>query len=233
MNKSAISISIFIIGLIILLLLICIFGIFYFYWGDSKAIQDSLSTTGSIFGAIATLGAAGIAAFLFNDWREEHNHTFKSSILLEYLNRLDILEEISNKYLSSLKYHSKVYSSQYKATFSSGTSVGVFIELIEYHHELFYEGEFNTWTNANKFSLLDDLEFKEVYQNIIRNLNMSFDLRYSINNLLRDNKLEDISENKIQNEIDLAIQEIIEALEQIKSIQKKAILEIKAIKKNL
>ncbi len=117
--------------------------------------------------------------------------------------------------------------------FSSGTSPEVFIELIEYHHESFYEGEFNTWTNANKFSLLDDLEFKEVYQNIIRNLNMSFDLRFSINNLLRDNKFEDISENKIQNEIDLAIQEIIKALEQIKSIQKKAILEIKSIQKNL
>ncbi|SSW84757.1 Uncharacterised protein [Klebsiella pneumoniae] len=233
MNKSAISISIFIIGLILLLLLISIFGILYFYWGNSKAIQDSLSTTGNIFGAIATLGAAGIAAYLFNDWREEHNHNFKSSILLEYLNRLDILEEISNRYLSSLKYHSKIYSSQYKAMFSSGTSPEVFIELIEYQHESFYEGEFNTWTNANKFSLLDDLEFKEVYQNIIRNLNMSFDLRFSINNLLRDNKFEDISENKIQNEIDLAIQEIIKALEQIKSIQKKAILEIKSIQKNL
>ncbi|HAV5770483.1 TPA: hypothetical protein JI173_09495 [Acinetobacter baumannii] len=85
MNKSAISISIFIIGLILLLLLISIFGILYFYWGNSKAIQDSLSTSGSILGTLATLGAAAIAAYLFNDWKEEKNYDLENSLLTNIL----------------------------------------------------------------------------------------------------------------------------------------------------
>ncbi|MCU4644290.1 hypothetical protein [Acinetobacter pittii] len=85
MNKSAIFISIIIIGLILLLLLICIFGILYFYWGNSTSIKDSLSTTGSIFGAIATLGAAGVAAYLFNDWRDEKNYELENSLLTNIL----------------------------------------------------------------------------------------------------------------------------------------------------
>ncbi|MDC4797888.1 hypothetical protein NQ843_18870, partial [Acinetobacter baumannii] len=68
MNKSAFSISIMIIGLILVFLIFSIFGILYFYWGDAKAVQDGLSTTGSIFGAIATLGAAYVAVHLYNDW---------------------------------------------------------------------------------------------------------------------------------------------------------------------
>ncbi|BCZ09762.1 hypothetical protein CAT25_00330 [Acinetobacter pittii] len=73
MNKSAFSISIMIIGIILIFLLFSIFGILYFCWGNAKAVQDSLSTTGSIFSAIATLGAACVAAFLFNDWRTVHS----------------------------------------------------------------------------------------------------------------------------------------------------------------
>ncbi|EXI35148.1 hypothetical protein ACT4ZA_11230 [Acinetobacter baumannii] len=228
MNKSVISISIFIIGLILLLLLICIFGILYFYWGNSKAIQDSLSTTGSIFGAIATLGAAGIAAYLFNDWREEHNHNLKSSILLEYLNRLDILEEVSTRYLDTLKYHSKYYSSHNNSFFASGTEVEVFIEVIEYYHEQYYEGGFASWTNANKFSLLDDLDFKKVYLSINASLNKGFEVQYKLRSLLKSKNFESISEADIQKEIDLAIEEVIKVLDQIEQIRSKAISEIKA-----
>ncbi|MGN5723711.1 hypothetical protein ACNQO9_00505 [Acinetobacter calcoaceticus] len=79
MNKSALAISIMIIGLILLFLLFSIFGILYFYWGSVQAVQDSLSTAGSIFSAIATLGAASVAAYLFNDWKEQHNRTIIAS----------------------------------------------------------------------------------------------------------------------------------------------------------
>ncbi|MFV5548130.1 hypothetical protein VXQ35_01995 [Acinetobacter oleivorans] len=71
MNQSAFSVSIMFIGLILIILL---FSILYFFWGNVKAVQDSLSTTGSIFSAIATLGAAAIAAYLFNDWKDQQEH---------------------------------------------------------------------------------------------------------------------------------------------------------------
>lgn len=80
MNKNAFSISIMIIGLILIFLLFSIFGILYFYWGNAKAVQDSLSTTGSIFGAIATLGAAYVAVHLYNDWREQLTSTVQQEL---------------------------------------------------------------------------------------------------------------------------------------------------------
>lgn len=85
MNKSVLTISITIIGIIVFFILFSILGILYFYWGDQNAVQDSLSTTGSIFGAVATLGAAGVAAYLFNDWRDEKNYELENSLLTNIL----------------------------------------------------------------------------------------------------------------------------------------------------
>jgi hypothetical protein len=91
MNKNTFSISILIIGLILAFLLFSIFGILYFYWGDFKAVQDSLSTTGSLFGVIGTLGAAAVAAYLFNDWRDEKNYDLENSILTNILIDLKLI----------------------------------------------------------------------------------------------------------------------------------------------
>lgn len=84
MNKSATALSIMFIGLIISFLIFSILSIFYFYWGDLKAIQDSLSTTGSIFGGLATLGAAAVAAYLFNDWKDTANYQQNKEVIDEF-----------------------------------------------------------------------------------------------------------------------------------------------------
>lgn len=42
-----------------------------FVYSGPHTIKDALNTTGSYFGAAATLGASFIAAYLLNDWREE------------------------------------------------------------------------------------------------------------------------------------------------------------------
>ncbi|WP_461196611.1 hypothetical protein [Acinetobacter pittii] len=98
MNKSAFSLSIMIIGIILIFLLFSIFGILYFYWGNAKAVQDSLSTTGSIFGALATLGAAAIAAYLFNDWREQERSTFVRSVAYEVTDLIGQLIDLMQGY---------------------------------------------------------------------------------------------------------------------------------------
>ncbi|WP_252152526.1 hypothetical protein [Acinetobacter pittii] len=105
MNKSAFSISIMIIGLILIFLLFSIFGILYFYWDDAKAVQDSLSTTGSIFGALATLGAAAIAAYLFNDWREQERSTFVRSVAYEVTDLIGQLFDLMQGYPASDDYN--------------------------------------------------------------------------------------------------------------------------------
>ncbi|WP_088458347.1 hypothetical protein [Acinetobacter soli] len=86
MSKSVLTVNIIVIGLITLILIFSIFYILYFHWGESKFIQDSLSTTGSIFSAVATLGAAGVAAYLFNDWKDEHNKIIESNSASELIN---------------------------------------------------------------------------------------------------------------------------------------------------
>ncbi len=95
------------IGLILIILLFSIFGILYFFWGNVKAVQDSLSTTGSIFSAIATLGAAAIAAYLFNDWKDQQRHQnsiqFGIEVYASFKKFDECFTEICNE-LTSLEY---------------------------------------------------------------------------------------------------------------------------------
>ncbi|WP_213031208.1 hypothetical protein, partial [Acinetobacter pittii] len=125
MNKSAFAISIMFIGFITLLLIFSMFGILYFYWGNTKAIQDSLSTTGSIFGAIATLGAAAIAAYLFNDWKEQHNKQVTNTLALQAYQEFSIFEKNTLElatYISDLEVliHSYECELDYNALSRSG-----------------------------------------------------------------------------------------------------------------
>jgi len=82
-KNSAVAFSIFVAVIITLFLVFSIFGILYFYWGDATAVKDSLSTIAGFFGGFATLGAAVIAAYLFNDWREQERITFIRNIAHE------------------------------------------------------------------------------------------------------------------------------------------------------
>lgn len=52
--------------------LLITFWIFYQYSWSAAAAKDALSTTGSYFGAVTTLVAAIIAAYLYTDWKEPH-----------------------------------------------------------------------------------------------------------------------------------------------------------------
>ena len=66
-------------------------AILYFNWGDKAAISGALSTTGSFFGGFATLGAAIIAAHLFNDWRVQHNKEVRNKFALHVYDQFIIL----------------------------------------------------------------------------------------------------------------------------------------------
>ncbi|MGA6135867.1 hypothetical protein ACPER7_06115 [Acinetobacter dispersus] len=74
MKKSVVVFSIVVIAIISLFLLFCILGIILYYWGESSAAKDALSIVSGLFGGITTLGAAIIAAYLFNDWKEQQRH---------------------------------------------------------------------------------------------------------------------------------------------------------------
>lgn len=56
-----------------ILFLAIIFWIFFQYSGSASSGKDTLNTLGSYFGGITTLGAAIVAGYLFNDWRDNEN----------------------------------------------------------------------------------------------------------------------------------------------------------------
>lgn len=64
------------------------------HWEDPNpsALKDSLSTTSGIFGGLATLAAAVIAAYLFNDWKEQHNKQISNSLALQAYEEFTVLE---------------------------------------------------------------------------------------------------------------------------------------------
>lgn len=72
--------------------LLITFWIFYKYSWSAEAAKDALSTTGSYYGAAATLGAAIIAAYLFNDWRAQHNKTVEKDAALDVIEKFDIVD---------------------------------------------------------------------------------------------------------------------------------------------
>lgn len=63
---------------------------FVLAYSGPDAMKDALSTTGSYFGAVATLGAAIIAAFLFNDWKEQHNKNLEKDAVYKILSTLEL-----------------------------------------------------------------------------------------------------------------------------------------------
>ena len=65
--------------------LLITFWIFYKYSWSAEAAKDALNTTGSYFGAAATLGAAVIAAYLFNDWRDSADYSTKKEQIVSVL----------------------------------------------------------------------------------------------------------------------------------------------------
>jgi len=71
-----------------------------FAYSSESALQDALSTTGSYFGAVATLGAAVIAAYLFNDWRDQHNKNVEAGICINifdfaYISNFKLLQNLT------------------------------------------------------------------------------------------------------------------------------------------
>lgn len=72
---------------------VSIFWILYSYWGDASAVKDSLSTAGSFFGGFATLGAAIVAAYLFNGWIDQHNKQVKNQFSLSTFNQFEIFKK--------------------------------------------------------------------------------------------------------------------------------------------
>lgn len=93
MNKNVVSYSIIVSVIILTVLIWSILSVLFKYWGNVTTIKDSLSIISSFFGGLATLGAALIAANLFNDWRDQHNKSVRNQFSIEAYNKFSELEQ--------------------------------------------------------------------------------------------------------------------------------------------
>lgn len=63
-----------------------------------ESFKDALGFSGGLFGGLTTFGAAIIAAYLFNDWRDQHNKTILANEAKE------IFKKLSNSFLLLATY---------------------------------------------------------------------------------------------------------------------------------
>lgn len=61
--------------------------------GIASPLKEALIITIGFFGGFATLGAAFIAAYLFNDWRDQHNKQVKNQFSLSAFNQFEIFKK--------------------------------------------------------------------------------------------------------------------------------------------
>lgn len=76
-------------------LTIAIFVIVFIAYGYTDIegqLKETLTITIGVFGGLATLGAAYIAANLFNDWKEQHNKQVENQLILTIVNNFNKLD---------------------------------------------------------------------------------------------------------------------------------------------
>lgn len=80
-------------------------------YSEPDAMGDAFSTTGSYFGAVATLGAAVIAAYLFNDWRVIKQYEIKLDYVLTIKKQTkELISFINSNRRNFIKYKFKIKS---------------------------------------------------------------------------------------------------------------------------
>ena len=66
----------------------------YGYTDVEGQLKETLTITIGVFGGSATLGAAFIAANLFNDWKEQHNKQVENQLILTIVNNFNKLDNL-------------------------------------------------------------------------------------------------------------------------------------------
>ena len=204
--------------------------IFYLLGGKDSALKDALSMTASFFGGIATLVAAYIATQLFNDWKDEYNHRLESSILMEYINKLDIIDEAANQLQATLTFSSE---SEMDSLDDQVKDVHPYVLTFEIKKQKddFNSHNFNSWTVSNKYQLLNDLNYTESLISMIAFMNEAFESAENIESLIdRDNQINSIKAKKVQSYINWALEEVNHCISILESTYSNAIKDVKAYK---
>lgn len=163
----------FIISLsIAFIFLIATFWIFYKYSWNVEAAKDALGTTGSYFGAATTLGAAIIAAYLFNDWKDQHNKTVEKEIVWDVVHKFDIADIHLGKFQDA--FQNFKHKCQYRHEMPSEEFGNLSIELLGILNSL--NGASLNFTvfleSVRKYSIVAEKTYFDDISNDIREINL-------------------------------------------------------------
>ncbi|GEM_PF-1124581 len=173
MKKDIVWKAICIAGTFVLILLIVIFTAIYSHWGDqnSQALKDSLSTTSGIFGGLTTLAAAIIAAYLFNDWKEQHNKQISNALALQ------AYEEFTTFQRKVVEFAN--YISDFEGLLNSYTGFELTHEILfKEGHQIYIQNITSTKSQMG-ISFLSFLSKLNSYL-LIKDSNRSFDNKYEM-----------------------------------------------------
>jgi len=181
------------------------------------SIEETLSFTGNYFSGLTTLLATLVAAYLFNDWRDEYNQQLNSQFILNFLQKIGIIEEQMQKLLAFLMLSSQAELDNVDEIVES-KSLKDFKKDFKKIETNFKDLKFNKITLGNEYYVIGDY-YPYALRGIVASMNEA---------IITINELNDIDEqllikNKdIQQAIDSAIEEIKNGLEYLNEVEVKA-----------
>lgn len=192
-----------------------------------ESFKDALEFSGNLFGGLATFGAAIVAAYLFNDWKDEYSQNLNSSILLDFLKQLDELEEYAQSLLTFLMANSQA-ELDYIDERVTDIPIREFLKTIKIHESKYEKSNYKKFTVGNKFYILGGDYYAESIGFIVASINEAFFELREIAGL--DKKNYPLSHILIQKRIDAAINELNEGLEILNSSYSIALNDLKPSK---
>lgn len=99
-------------GVFIFTITYIIFWVLFVCLDSPSATQAAINTLGSYFGGIATLWAACVAAYLFNDWRDQHNKNLEKDISMDLIYIYLNLNSIGTDFLLKVEDNIQIEENQ-------------------------------------------------------------------------------------------------------------------------
>lgn len=192
-----------------------------------ESFKDALEFSGGLFGGLATFGATIVAAYLFNDWKDEYSQNLNSAVLLDFLKQLDELEEYAQSLLVFLMSNSQA-ELDYVGEKVTDVPLKQFLKTIKIHESNYGKSNYKKFTVGNKFYILGGDYYAESIGFIVCFINEAFIELREIATL--DKKNYPLSHGSIQDRINAAIDELNQGLQILNSSYSTALNDLRPSK---
>lgn len=180
-------------------------------------LKEILPFTSNYFSGLTTLLATIVAAYLFNDWRDEYNQQLNSQFIFKFLQKIGIIEEQMEELLNFLMLSSQAELDNVDEVVKS-KSVKDFKKDFKKRETAFKDLKFNKITLGNEYYVIGEY-YPDALIGIVAYMNEA---------IITINELDDIDEQlliqnqEIQQTIDFTIEELRNGLEYLNQVEVKA-----------